>query len=133
MRAVEKRYLREFIPAMSAYVLAIVLCSWLLKRPLAGAEPALRAAVALLPALPIMLVLRAVVRVIRDNDELQRRIDLEAIAVAALVVGLGYFAAGLLVAAGVLAVPGQVALVWALPLLCLAYGVAKCIALRRYR
>jgi hypothetical protein len=33
----------------------------------------------------------------------------------------------------VLEVPGRVALLWALPLLCMAYGVAKCLAQRRYR
>jgi hypothetical protein len=133
MRPVEKRYLREFMPAMLAYVLVLSACSWLLKVPLAESGAAIRGAVALLPVLPIVLVLRAVVRVIRDSDELQRRIDLEAIAIAALVVGMGYFTLGLLAAAQVLAVTGKVALIWALPLLCLVYGVAKCLAQRRYR
>ena len=133
MRPVDKRYLREFMPAMLAYVVILSACSWALKAPLADSGALLRGLVALLPVLPIALVLRAVVRLIRDSDELQRRIDLEAIAIAALVVGMGYFTLGLLVDAQVLAVPGQVALIWALPLLCLVFGLAKCLAQRRYR
>lgn len=133
MRQVDRRYLREFMPAMLAYVVVLLACSWLLKAPLADAGAPVRGLVALLPVLPIVLVLRAVVRLIRDSDELQRRIDLEAIAISALVVGMGYFTLGLLAAARVLVVPGQVALLWALPLLCLVYGLAKCLAQRRYR
>jgi hypothetical protein len=133
MRPVDKRYLREFMPAMAAYVVILMACSWALKVPLADSGDAVRGLVALLPVLPIVLVLRAVVRLIRDSDELQRRIDLEAIAISTLVVGMGYFTLGLLAAAKVLVVPGQVALLWALPLLCMVYGIAKCLAQRRYR
>lgn len=133
MRQVQKRYLREFLPAMLGYVAAILACGWLLKGPLVDAGPGLRGMISLLPVLPIAFVLRAIVRVIRDNDELQRRIDLEAIAVASLAVGAGYFTLGLLAAADVIAVPGDVAMIWVLPALCGAFGLAKLWALRRYR
>ncbi|GAB3737194.1 hypothetical protein GCM10028862_22420 [Luteimonas pelagia] len=133
MRAVEKRYVREFIPAMALYAVIVFACGWALKGPLAGAEPLVRGLVSVLPLAPIALVLRAIVRVIRDSDELQRRIDLEAIAVATLVVGTGYFTLGLMDAAGVIEVPGEVALLWALPLLSLTYGISKLVATRRYR
>lgn len=133
MRPVEKRYLREFTPAMLGYVAAILACGWLLEGPLAGAPSWSRGVVSLLPVLPIALVVRAIVRVIRDNDELQRRIELEAIAVATMVVGVGYFTLGLLASAGVIAIPGDVAMIWVLPALCAAYGISKLWASRRYR
>src|SRR6476659_2510698 len=89
--AMRRRYLREFMPAMLGYVVAVFLSVWLLKRVDA---PALRALIALLPVPAIALALRAIVRRIRDADELQRRIELEAVSIAAAFVSLGYLAAG---------------------------------------
>ena len=65
--AVRRRYLREFLPAMVGYVAAVFLSVWLLKRVDA---PALRALIALLPVPAIALAMRAIVRRIRDADEL---------------------------------------------------------------
>jgi hypothetical protein len=131
MRAVHKRYLREFIPAMSAYVLLIVLYGILMPRT----ESALwRIVLAVLPLLPIMLVIRAIVRVIRDQDELERRIDLEAIAIAAMSTGFGYFSYGFLLNAhiGLKVEPATVA-IWVLPCLFASFGVAKLLVAWRYR
>ncbi|MEP6634293.1 MAG: hypothetical protein ABJA62_08805 [Luteimonas sp.] len=133
MSPVEKRYHREFFPAMFGYCIAILGCTWLLKHTLADAPVWMRAAVSVLPMLPIALVVRAMVRGIRDRDELQRRIDLEAIAIASVVVGLGYFTLGLMAAADVFTIPGEAAMLWVFPLLCGVYGMAKHWAQRRYR
>ncbi len=133
MRSVERRYRREFFPAMFAYVLVILACSWILKHPLADADPWVRGAVSLLPVVPIAFFARALVRFIRDNDELQRRIDLEAIAIASLIVAILYFTLGLLAAAEVIAVRGDAAMIWVLPALCGTFGVVKVFSARRYR
>src|SRR4249920_2935919 len=124
MRPVHRRYLREFIPAMLGYVLLILgSMSWLRY----GQPPAnWRPVIALLPVLPILLVMRAMVRVIRDSDELERRIELEAVAISALLVGTGFFSAGLLAAAQVIALDGDAVAIWVLPALCGLYGIAKC-------
>jgi hypothetical protein len=125
--------LRESLFAALAYVLTTWVCVWLLKHPLLDAAAWLRAAVGLLPVLAIGWAIRVVVRRALAADELQRRINLEAIAAAALVVGLGTLTLSLLVAADVIAVSGQAALVWTLPALAVGYVAARFWAMRRYR
>ena len=65
--------------------------------------------------------------------ELDRKILLEAFSLAALVITFGTFSLGLLAAAGVLAIRGDHALIWILPVYCGLYGLFACIARRRYR
>lgn len=127
--ALRRRYLREFAPAMLAYVLTLWVSVWWLQH-LQG--PWLRAVVALLPVPPVALAVRAIVRYIRDADELQRRIELEAVSIATACVSLAYLAGGFLQAAGVIEVSASAAMIWLLPLVCLAYGVAKVAVARRF-
>ena len=125
-----RRYLREFVPAMVAYLVLLVVSLLLLKQVEA---PALRAAAALLPVVPIALVLRAIVRYIRDADELQRRIELEAVSLATALVSLVYMAGGFLQLAKVIDIPSGVAMIWVFPLLCATYGLLKAVVARRFR
>ncbi|HVI56925.1 MAG TPA: hypothetical protein VM621_17935 [Luteibacter sp.] len=131
MRAVHKRYLREFIPAMFGYVvLLFVSVGWL--RTLEGM--AARAVVTLLPVLPVAFVIRAMVRVIRDQDEFERRIDLESVAMAGAIGGFGFFTYGMLLGAKVIAAPpAEAVAVWVLPVLMGCFGVCKCAVRFRYR
>jgi len=128
--ALHRRYLREFLPPMLAYVVVLFLSLWLLKR-IDGPWGA-RAVVALLPALPIALGLRAIVRYIRDTDEMQRRIELEAVSIAAACTAMLYMSAGFLQLARVIDIPAGVAMIWVFPLICLSYGLAKVVVSRRY-
>jgi hypothetical protein len=127
--AAHRRYLRALVPAMIGYVVAVLLSVWLLRRV---EEPLLRALIALLPVPAIALAMRAVVRRIRDADELQRRIELEAVSAAAACVSLGYLAAGFLQRARVIDVPSSVAMIWLFPLLGIGIGIAKLVLRRRY-
>ena len=127
--ALRRRYLREFMPAMAAYVVTLFASVWLLKHVDA---PGLRALVALLPVPAIAMAMRAIVRAIRDADELQRRIELEAVSIATAFVSLGYLAAGFLQAAKVVDIPASAAMIWVFPLVCLTYGIAKAAVSRRY-
>src|SRR5690554_8195362 len=106
-RSLPGSWLRESLLAASVYLLTTWTCVWLLRHPLADAATWLRAGVGLLPVLAIGWAIRVVVRQALAGDELQRRINLEAIAVAALVVGLGSLTLSLLVVADVIAVSGQ--------------------------
>jgi len=128
--ALRRRYLREFMPAIVGYVVAVFLSVWLLKRVDAQA---LRALIALLPVPAIALAMRAIVRRIRDADELQRRIELEAVSIAAGFVSLAYLAAGFLQRAGVIDVPSSAAMIWVFPLVCFTFGLSKVVLSRRYR
>nr|WP_241092910.1 hypothetical protein [Xanthomonas bonasiae] len=128
--ALARRYYREFGLPMLLYV-GVMLC-W---RRLLGSVEAdwARVLIALLPALLVALVIRAVARFVRDSDEMQRRIELESIAIAAGLVAGGYMTAGFLQAAGTIAVPAAAAMLWVFPLLCATYGIAKGVNARRYQ
>ena len=128
--ALRSRYMREFVPAMAGYVVTVFLSVWLLKRGID--QPVLRALVALLPVPAIGLALRAIIRYIRDVDELQQRIELEAVSFAAAFVSMVYVTAGFLQVAKVIDIPSGVAMIWVFPLICLSYGLAKMVVARRY-
>jgi hypothetical protein len=131
MRPVHKRYLREFFPAMFGYVVLIFLSvGWL--KTLEG--QAARTLVTLLPVIPIAFVIRAIVRVIRDQDELERRIDLEAIAAAGGIGCFGFFTYGMLLNAQVIpAPPAEAVAIWVLPVFMGVFGIVKCAVRLRYR
>ena len=127
--ALRRRYLREFIPPMVGYVVATLLSVWWLQSIDATW---LRALVALLPVPPIALAMRAIMRYIRDADELQRRIELEAVSFATALVSLLYLAGGFLQLAKVIDIPASAAMIWVFPLVCLSYGLAKLAIARRF-
>jgi hypothetical protein len=123
------RYHREVVPAMAGHVLAVL--AW--KRTLHLFEATwLRVLLAVLPALMVLGVMRAFVRYVRDSDELQRRIELEAGAIAGLLVSAGFLAAGFLQAADLIAIPAKVTMLWVFPMLCFTYGITKVVIARRY-
>jgi hypothetical protein len=95
--------------------------------------PWARAALAMLPVLAISMAGRAVLRFVRGSDELQRRIQVEALALAALVLCVGSFALGMLSRAGLVAFEGTGVLVMVLPAYVLLYGLFAVVAGRRYR
>lgn len=128
--ALRRRYLREFLPPMLGYLVALVISLTLLKT--VEAEW-LRALVALLPLPPIGFALRAIVRYIRDTDELQRQIELEAVSIATALVSMLYLAGGFLQAAKVIDIPSSAAMIWVFPLICGVYGLAKILVARRFR
>ena len=128
--ALRRRYLREFLPAMAGYVVTLGASLWLLR---IVEEPVLRAMLALLPVPPVALAVRAIIRHIRDSDELQRRIELEAVSVATALVSMLYFAGGLLQMAKVIDIPSGQAMFWVFPLVCMTYGLAKAFVAGRYR
>jgi len=124
-----RRYQRDVGIAMSLYVGIMLFWKHLLDRIDATW---LRVLVALAPALLICWVLRAFVIYVRDSDEMQRRIELESVAIAAMLMSAIYLAAGFLQSADLIAVPAKVAMLWVFPSLCLLYGVAKVFVSRRY-
>ena len=125
-----KRYIRALWPIMIAYSISVFLSFWLIKRGIEWAP--LRALVAVLPALALVFLMRAALRYLREIDELQRRIETEAIGIASLLVSLLYFAGGLLQKAKVVDIDSAAAMIWVFPLLCAVYGIAKMVLTRRY-
>ncbi len=129
MQALEKRYGREMALASVLYVLAM-LTAW----PLALRTDAIqwRTVLALLPVVPAGLMLRAVYRHVRDSDELQRRLHLEALAISASVISLASMTLGFLAAAKIIALGGDV-LLWVFPMLAGIFGLVRCWIQWRYR
>ncbi|HSD15794.1 MAG TPA: hypothetical protein VLC71_00855 [Thermomonas sp.] len=125
-----RRYLRALWPALVGYSLALFASIFLIRRGIESVP--LRGLVAVLPVLPIGLMMLAALRYLREIDELQRRIETEAIGAASLLVALLYFAGGMLQKAKVVDIDAGVAMIWVFPLLCATYGIAKMVITRRY-
>jgi hypothetical protein len=130
MRKVHKRYLREFLPATFAYSVLIIAYGFLAR---SVDSVFLRSVLVVLPLAPMVLMIRAMVRVIRDQDELERRIDLEAIAIASMLTGFGFFTFGMLLGASDWqGAQANVVAIWVLPCLFFSFGLAKIWVSRRY-
>jgi len=127
-RSIHRRYQREFWPAMAAYI-AIMFLLWpLLPRV---HNELLKIALTLLPVLPVLFVVRAKVRLVLSSDELEQRIHLIGLAVAATVVSTLSLVGGFLAAADVIQLDGTI-LVWVWPALVLVYAAGRGWASRRY-
>jgi hypothetical protein len=127
------RRLRGCLISTLAYLATTAISVWLLKNALGDAPTPVRAGVSLLPLIAIGFAIREVLLLVRSGDELQRRIDLEALAASAVTVGLGCLSLSLLVGADVFTVQGKTVLIWILPALSVVYVLARILAQARYR
>jgi len=133
MRSANRTYLKTFIPAMLAYVLVLFCSILILKKIGLDASVYLRALLSLAPVVPILFVCNALIRFLRDSDELERKIELEAIAMSGLFTGLLFLCLGFLANSKLIYLDGASVAIWVFPCLFGLYGIAKCIASWRYR
>lgn len=125
MDANGKRYLREFGGAMAAYTAIVPISIWLSR----GHEHTpLGYGIAFLPIIPSALALWAFMRMFRTLDELQRRIQLEAVAFSFLATCLITLTWAFQQNAGL----PRFEVSWVAPLLILLWGLGLGIAKRRY-
>ena len=112
-------------------MLLLVVC-WMAAGTILRAETvtgAWKVLVGLLPTLPMLVMMRGYLRMMRQQDELHRRVQLEATAVAACLTIVFCFTAWFLEAfSGVRAVSIQ----WAGIVLFFSYGITAGIVMRRY-
>ena len=74
-----RRYLRRFWPAMSAYMVLLFAAAWMFKHHPPAPGPALYA-LAVLPALPLLVVIWAIGRfLVEETDEYLRARQVEAV------------------------------------------------------
>jgi hypothetical protein len=125
MDANHKRYLKEFIPAMAAYVVIVYVSVWLLKH---HEHSPLRFLLAVLPVVPAAFAMWAAIRYFRGLDELQRRIQFEGLAFSFLATCLIALSWGFLQNAGL----PHADVIWVAPLLIGLWGVGTCVAKLRY-
>lgn len=127
---VRRRYQREMLVSMTLYMFLIIVSFWCIRHfelPTAG-----RALLALLPVIGIAMWARAQMRYLAGCDELQQKIELQAIAMASALLVFGSFPLGLLAAANVFSISGKIVLIWILPVFIIVYGLCKVWASRRY-
>jgi hypothetical protein len=125
MDANGKRYLKEFGGAMAAYSVMVPTSMWLLR----GHEHTpLGYAIAFLPIIPSALALWVFMRMFRGLDELQRRIQLEAVAFSFLATCLITLTWAFQQNAGL----PRFDVSWVAPLLIMLWGLGLGIAKRRY-
>ena len=117
-----KRYVRRFIPTMTAYVVLLIGANWVINawHP----EGPLLVALAILPALPIIAVIGVIgLYIVEETDEYQRQRIVSAMLVGVAVMLSLATAWGFLEEAGV--VPHLPAY-WAFIVWCAAWGFAQC-------
>jgi hypothetical protein len=120
-----KRYLKEFGGSMAAYAVMVPISV----RMLRGHEHTpLGYAIAFLPIIPSALALWAFMRMFRNLDELQRRIQLEAVAFSFLATCLITLTWAFQQNAGL----PRFDVSWVAPLLIMLWGLGLGIAKRRY-
>jgi len=129
-RTLQQRYLCEFLPTMLGYVIVLpISITPLLRVELSTVG---KVVVALLPVVPMVFVVRAMLRHMLRQDELQQRIELQAVAITCAVIGMASFSLGFLQNVRVLPSPPWLML-WVLPLTIGVYGVVRFLLARRYR
>lgn len=93
-KQVGQRYVRDLIVSMFAYIILLTASLVVLKTfdlPWLG-----QAAISLLPAIPVIFVVLAIMRLLIDSDEFEQRLQLMATALSAAITGMVTFSYGFL-------------------------------------
>ncbi|MEW6405636.1 MAG: hypothetical protein AB1649_27900 [Chloroflexota bacterium] len=124
-----KRYLRQFIYSMIAYVLtlipSIMLITMYSDMPI---NPSI-VVTALAPVIPVVFMIVFFLRYLSQIDELQQRIQLLAIGFAAGTTGLLAFTYGFLENIGF----PSISMIWVFPAMVFLWGIGLAFISRRYQ
>ncbi len=121
-----RAYLKEFGGTMLAYTIVLPLSIVLIQ---AHPTAPWRVPLALAPVLPVALAFWAILRAVTRMDELQRRIQFEALVVAVGGIVVLTFAYGMLQNVGL----PPLNLIYITPALVAFWGIGLALASRRYR
>lgn len=121
-----RAYVIEFGSAMLAYTIVLGVSIALIER---DPQSPWRYPLAIAPIVPACFALLAFVRFLGRVDELQRRIQFEAIGLSFAATGVLTFAYGFLENVGF----PRLSYIWILPLMVMLWGLGLGIASRRYR
>jgi hypothetical protein len=125
-RAAKRRYMIRFLSAMAVYSVLIMITG----RSIRHVDPTwAKVLLALLPIIPIAVALSELLRFVGSLDELQRRLQFEAVATAGVLTCMLTFAWGMLEMAGFPKLP----IVLVTPLFSAAYGFGVWRASRKYQ
>lgn len=127
-RYTARQYNVQVMLVMAVYVVVMLLV-WPEVR--GASSPSLKGLLALIPVLPLVLFIGLTVKRVMRSDELEQRLHLIALAIAAGVVSMLSVIGGFLAMARVVEIDGDI-LFWVFPVLCIAYGLAHVWMRRRY-
>ncbi len=122
-----KRYLVEFTLGMAGYAVLLVVSLRLLAHGVQ--DPGLRIAITLMPMLSTIFICRAVMRQLRRMDELQRKIQFDAFALAFIGTALLTFSYGFLENVGF----PKLSMFFVWPILAALWVIGTAIGHLRYR
>lgn len=125
--SVSKRYIREFLLVMGAYVVVVIGSVSLINISASGAW--WRIPLALTPIIPAIFAMIAYMRFVSGSDELQRRIQFEALAFGFGSAGLLTFSYGFLENVGF----PHLSWIFVFPLMIALWGIGTAIVSWRYR
>jgi hypothetical protein len=126
MNQASKRYARDFTITMIAYVIMLITSRLILNNI---EDSPWRFAIAMLPVIPVIFLILAFLRYLAGIDELQQRIQLQAIGFAAGTTGLLTFAYGFLELAGF----PQLSTFFIFPMMVMLWGLGLAYFTRRYQ
>lgn len=124
----KRRYLIRFISSMVGYSILLPL-SLVVVGGGRVEQPWVAILVVLMPVIPFLNAMTAVLQNVRSQDELFRRIQLEAVLVTALLVGALTFSYGLL---EITELVPPFPTVFIAPLMITVWGIANVVISRRY-
>lgn len=127
VKTAAKRYNREFLLAMAAYVIVVLISVTLINISPNGAW--WRIPLALTPVIPAIFGMIAYIRFVGNIDELQRRIQFEGLAFGFGVAGILTFSYGFLENVGF----PHISWLWVFPFMIAMWGIGVAIAARRYQ
>lgn len=113
---VMKRYYKEFFIAIALYVIILIGSISILK--VFEFPKIIQGIIAITPVIPITFVIIAIMRGLRDSDELQQKVQYNAIMFSAVGTGLITFSYGLLEGIGFPPFPT----IWVLPMMFMLWG-----------
>ncbi|HNO94939.1 MAG TPA: hypothetical protein PKJ84_12260, partial [Anaerolineales bacterium] len=123
---VQKRYYKEFFIAIGGYVVILIGSISIIKY-ITLPQPA-QVLIAILPMVPIIFIIIAIMRGMRDSDELQQKIQSYAIMFSAVATGLITFSYGLLENVGFPPFPT----IWVLPMMFMFWGFSLSYFWKKY-
>jgi hypothetical protein len=126
-KQVTKRYFKEFGISMGSYVVLLIASIMILTN--VELPKIAQIAVTLIPVIPTIFVFVAVMRALRDSDELQQKIQLQAVTFSAIATGLITFSYGFLENVGFPPFPT----IWVLPIMFLLWGIGVAYFSMRYQ
>src|SRR5579871_4093545 len=124
----KKQYRVQMMVAMTLYVVAVLSCAYYLKH--GNPQGALKVTLAMLPTLPVIWVMWALVVYLRRADELERRVHTTALSIAAGATALVCLVYGFM--EDFAGFP-HLAAWWYFVLIDMVWGAACCVLWKRYK